>query len=270
MEIWGGNRAFDSGVSTPGLDVWVYSRPYQGAASGGDIHYVSTCGGGKISRCVVADVAGHGEAVGKLGGQLRDLMRKHINKLDQTQFVQILSSELSALSKTGTFATALLASFFAPSGQLIICNAGHPRPLWYRAGQKTWHIVRHDIDAQLNKVMNLPLGIIPETDYHQFGLQLEPGDLILIYTDSVTEARSGEGQMLGEAGLLEMARKLNPSKPDRINHALRDAVAAYRNCEAAEDDLTLVTLHCNGDGARRPGVGETVKVLGKLMGLLKV
>jgi hypothetical protein len=50
MEIWGGSSAADRDVSTPGLDAWVYSKPYEGAADGGDVHYVSLCGGGIVTR----------------------------------------------------------------------------------------------------------------------------------------------------------------------------------------------------------------------------
>ena len=70
MEIWGGNQAVESAVSTPGLDVWVYSRPFQGAVHGGDVHYVSLCGGGIVTRMIVADVSGHGESVAEFSGML--------------------------------------------------------------------------------------------------------------------------------------------------------------------------------------------------------
>ena len=65
-----------SEVSTPGLDLWVWSRPYQQAAGGGDVHYVSLCGGGLITRLILADVSGHGDSVAELATSLRDLMRR--------------------------------------------------------------------------------------------------------------------------------------------------------------------------------------------------
>jgi hypothetical protein len=65
MEIWGGNRAAREWVSVTGIDAYVFSLPYGGQSSGGDIHYVSLCGGGKIARFAVADVSGHGDAVGR-------------------------------------------------------------------------------------------------------------------------------------------------------------------------------------------------------------
>ena len=69
MEIWGSSGAADSGISTPGLDIWVLGKPYQGAAKGGDVHYVSLCGGGITTRVIVADVAGHGGTVLYRGGR---------------------------------------------------------------------------------------------------------------------------------------------------------------------------------------------------------
>src|SRR5947207_300791 len=57
MEIWGGSAAASAqSVNTPGLHATVLSRPFEGAAEGGDIHYVTVCGGGIITRAILADV----------------------------------------------------------------------------------------------------------------------------------------------------------------------------------------------------------------------
>src|SRR6187402_1776010 len=63
MEVWGGNQAFDSSLALPGLDAWVYSRPYGQSAIGGDVYYVSSCATGRIMRLLLADVSGHGAVV---------------------------------------------------------------------------------------------------------------------------------------------------------------------------------------------------------------
>src|SRR4051794_24294312 len=55
MEIRGSSVAVEEVFDTPGLDAWVACRPYEGAERGGDLHYVSLCGGGVITRLVVAD-----------------------------------------------------------------------------------------------------------------------------------------------------------------------------------------------------------------------
>lgn len=86
MEIIGGNRATRQTVDAPGLTIWIDSRPL--GKGGGDVHYVSTCGAGYVTRLALADIAGHGDSVDRLAVALRKLMRKHINTLDQTRFAR--------------------------------------------------------------------------------------------------------------------------------------------------------------------------------------
>src|SRR5688572_6077405 len=101
MEVWGGNAAVDSGVVMAGLDAWVYSRPYHGNDAGGDVHYVSSCATGRINRLLLADVSGHGAAVGGVATGLRGLMRRYINFIDQTRFVGEINRAFTALSEGG-------------------------------------------------------------------------------------------------------------------------------------------------------------------------
>src|SRR3954453_4989190 len=139
MEVWGGNRAVESSVAMAGLDAWVYSKPYgENASAGGDVYYVSSCATGRITRLMVADVAGHGDAVGQVGTQLRTLMRRYVNYIDQTRFVADLNHEFAAMSTAGCFATAVVTTFFGPTNSLSLCNAGHPPPLVYRGATREW------------------------------------------------------------------------------------------------------------------------------------
>jgi phosphoserine phosphatase RsbU/P len=103
MEIWAGNRPTDNAVCTPGLDVSVISRPLDGA--GGDVHYVSLCGGGLITRIFLADVSGHGMPVAAIAGDLRQLMRKFINTKSQDRLVSRLNNRMKAWHLNGLFAT---------------------------------------------------------------------------------------------------------------------------------------------------------------------
>src|SRR2546428_12508544 len=108
MEVWGGNQTADSGVVMAGLDAWVYSKPYANAQAGGDVYYVSSCATGRITRLLVADVSGHGSAVSDTAVQLRSLMRKHVNQINQSRFVSSMNQQFSAMSKAGCFATAVV------------------------------------------------------------------------------------------------------------------------------------------------------------------
>ena len=79
------------GVAFGGLDAWVYSKPYGGAQQGGDIYYASSCATGRITRLLLADVSGHGQKVAATAADLRTLMRRFVNRLDQTEFVRLLN-----------------------------------------------------------------------------------------------------------------------------------------------------------------------------------
>ncbi|MCC7292870.1 MAG: serine/threonine-protein phosphatase [Phycisphaerales bacterium] len=295
MEIWGGNQAVDSGISVPGIDAWVFSETYHGEAAGGDIHYVSMCGGGKIARFALADVAGHGSAVADLAVVLRRLMRKHIDTVDQTKFVRALNEEFLALSADGVFATAALTTYFAPTDHLVTCLAGHPAPLWYRARLGTWvrldaatatdtdrrastdadrrawkGAARRPAKRAVRGVSNLPLGVIAPTEYEQFAVPLEKDDLVLIYTDGLAEAHAPDGRMLGEAGLMRIVESLDVADPSAIVPRLLEAVRQFRGSRPIEDDLTVILLRHNAAGPPRKSAGEWAKVVGKMLGLVKV
>lgn len=270
MEIWGGNRPTDTAVSVTGLDAWVYSMPHEGGSQGGDIHYVSMCGGGRIVRTIVADVAGHGATVGELSTTLRRLMRKYINTVDQSRFARSLNEEFSALETGGRFATAILATYFSPLKMLILCNAGHPPPLWYRAETDDWKYLTHDAAERSTTVSNLPLGIIGSTEYRQFAVPLGKGDLVLIYTDSLIEARPPGGAMLGNDGLLEMVRSLDAGAPDRLSEALLARLDAFRGGDPAEDDTTMLLIHHNAASPHRQSLPELARTVGRMIGVLPV
>src|SRR6516164_8541862 len=108
MEIWGGFEPMERSVSTPGLDLWVFSQPFQGDEQGGDVYYVTLCGGGLITRIAVADISGHGASVAEFSSSLRTLLRKNINQKSQKRLVERLNRQFGELVGMGRFATALV------------------------------------------------------------------------------------------------------------------------------------------------------------------
>lgn len=269
MEVWGGNVAAENGVSAHGVDAWITSIPYRGEPSGGDIHYVSMCGEGRIARFVLADVAGHGTTVSDLAGTLRSLMRKHIGTPDQARFARSLNRAFGRLSRDGIFATAALATYFAPTNQLIACLAGHPRPLWYHAGSRSWTLLSHESSPSDSSVRNLPLGIIHPTEYRQFAVTLELGDLVVLYTDGVTEQGGPGSKKLSDGQLLEMARTVDAADHPTLGSSLLAAsdVMLGRRAELRDDDATVLVLHHNGASPPQVSLGHRLRMMGKMLGL---
>ncbi len=245
MEVWGGSQLTSRGVAFGGLDAWVYSKPYGNAQHGGDVYYASSCATGRISRLLLADVSGHGTSVAATAADLRTLMRRFVNRLDQTEFVRLLNQQFAAMSKAGTFATAIVATFFEPSRRMTICNAGHPRPLIYRAAQKKWDFLGHDGKPGATP-SNIPLGLLEMSEYEQFDVELEPGDCVLSYTDALMESNDANGDMLGENGVLRIARLLGDLEPEKLIDALLREIAERYPENLSDDDVTVLLVRANG------------------------
>ena len=262
MEVWGGNDAGTRGVVVPGLDIWVLSRPLGTAgasdddaelsrASGGDVHYLSSCATGRVTRALLADVSGHGESVGSEAASLRLLMRRYVNYSDMRRFVGELNREFLRLSRLGMFATAIALTYWSPTRSLVMCNAGHPRALRYRARTRSWTPVRGTrSDAAGDAAADLPLGILDAVEYTQAEVTLAPGDMVLLYTDGLIESRPEGGKPWGEAGLIEQLGRLDAGDPQGLVQSL---FARLRGHAAGriDDDLTLMLLRPNELGIRR-------------------
>lgn len=291
MEVWGGNNAVQSAVTMPGLDAWVYSRPHRGDAAGGDVHYLSSCATGRITRILIADVSGHGRRVAEIAVRLRNLMRQFVNFLDQTRFVESLNREFVG-QETGSFATAVLGTYWAPTRYLVTCNAGHPRPIRYHASAGEWSfILRDDADRDPRSPeprragtpgvaasgaepppdpeapSNLPLGVLDFSRYDQLGVRLDDGDLVILYTDSLIEARDAEGRLLGEAGLLEILRELGAGDPASLASRTVARAERFNRGLPLDDDATMLVMRCNSERTRR-GLGESVNAAWLFMGLV--
>ncbi|MCC7349809.1 MAG: serine/threonine-protein phosphatase [Phycisphaerales bacterium] len=244
MEVWGGNQIVDSSVVLAGLDAWVYSRPHDGADAGGDVHYVSSCATGRITRLLVADVAGHGENVSQIAGQLRTMMRRYVNYMDQGRFVRAMNQQFGTLAEAGRFATAIVTTFFAPTRSLSICNAGHPPPILYDERTGQWMLL--DARSMGDRAdTNLPLGIADEHNYQQFEIDLNPRDMILCYTDSLIESRGADGEFLGTEGLLQLIRQLPADQPAQLIGQLLGAIESIHKDNLTTDDVTVLLYRPN-------------------------
>lgn len=258
-EIWGGTGPAQSRLTVPGLEAWVFARPHRGQASGGDIHYVGLCGHGILSRFVVADVSGHGPAVSDLANDLRELLRRNMDNPNQAELMKALNRDFGELAQEGAFATAVVSSYISLNHHLVIANAGHPRPIWREASTGTWQPLHHgmaqavtDVPGVVEHNVDLPLGVIGETGYQQFAIELFAGETVVFYTDSLTEARDPQQKMLCEEGLIAMAERLDFADPERFGQELLKGVEQYTGDDGIDDDITLLVLHHTGDPSTGP------------------
>ena len=170
-EVWSGIRSIESTVVSRGLKAWIWSTPYREDAEGGDVHYLSLCSGGIVTRVVVADVCGHGKAVAAVSSKLSGLLRRFMNSKKQDRVVHVINQEFARVTEDFRFATAVLMTYEHHRKRLQFSNAGHPPPLIKPSSDGQWQFLDAEdkstsaIDSDGEAAENLPFGIDDEARF---------------------------------------------------------------------------------------------------------
>jgi phosphoserine phosphatase RsbU/P len=242
-EVWGGNNTADEIVKLPGLVGLIHSKPSAPATTGGDVYYLSVCDKRVLSRVVLADVAGHGEDVAGTALRLRTLLKKYINTFDQSALMREINEAFRSENEDlAQYATAAVLSYYCETGMLVFTNAGHPPALWYHRNEKTWDWLHERTPYAMKTVAGLPLGLIHGTEYEQTAVQLAEGDLLVLYTDGITECADGAAKELGYEGLLNLLRRIPVEPSIETADALVAAVERFRGSTPCLDDQSIVVL----------------------------
>ena len=239
-EVWSGNNISDELLKLPGLIGLVHSKPVESATSGGDVYYVSVCDKRVLSRVVLADVAGHGEAVARISTRLRMLVKKYINTFDQSALMREINEAFYGQNED--YATAVVLSHDCRTGELIFASAGHPPTLWYHASQKEWGWLRERTTDSVKTFEGLPLGLVHGTEYEQTRVRLAGGDLLILYTDGITECANKTDKELGYEGLRDLLRGLPMEPSIATASALVAAVEEFRGSTPCRDDQSVIVL----------------------------
>jgi phosphoserine phosphatase RsbU/P len=241
LEIRGGNERASYSLDLPGISAWVSCRPLTPATRGGDLHYLSVCSQGLVSRITLADVAGHGELVSSVAERLRDVLRKHSDAWDQSDVVREFNDSFLAGAEGFEYATAIVLGYYSATGELLFTNAGHLPPLWYHAAEQKWTLMLES-SPYSKEVADLPLGLISGTPYSQTAVQIEPGDLLVLYTDGVTDSTDTSGAHLDIHGLLTLAERIPFGSASETGGGLIESIDAFRGVIPPNDDETVVVL----------------------------
>lgn len=241
-ETWAGNAKTAGLVEMPGVVAWVRCVPSESGSGGGDVHYVSVCPSGIVSRIALADVSGHGEAVRMLGERLRELMLRYLTALQQVGLMRDLNRAVREELDGVHYATMVAVGWHGPRGLLVVTNAGHPPPLWYRAARHEWQSIQGKRASQRGRTVGVALGLLDDSGYDRTVLKPEVGDLVLLYTDGVSEASNEAGDELGRDGLMSIAQSIDARSAEAFGSQLASALCLFRGKVAPADDATLIVL----------------------------
>lgn len=185
---------------------------------------------------LVADVAEKGAGAALYMALSRTLIRTYAVEQDvrPESVLAAVNERILGETQSDMFVTVFYGVLEPASGSLVFCNAGHNPPLLLHAGEG-------GIVEGLRK-KGMPLGIFPDAHLESGSAQMEPGDVLLLYTDGVTEAQNADGQLYGENRLIRAALSSMGSSAREILRALLSDVKGFVADAAQLDDLTLVVL----------------------------
>ena len=241
-ETWAGNDRTARLVELPGLVAWVHSVPAGPGDAGGDVHYISVCPSCIVSRIVLADVSGHGEAVAALAETLRELMQRYLRALEQTELMRDLNQAVREELDEVHYATMVAVGWHGRRDLLVLTNAGHPPPFWYRAARDEWSSIETQRASERGNPRGVPLGLLADVDYDRIVIKLQAQDLVVLYSDGVSEATNPAGEELGRDGLMNIARGLRFSSVEEFGTQLTSALRDFRDGVEPLDDETIIVL----------------------------
>jgi sigma-B regulation protein RsbU (phosphoserine phosphatase) len=118
-----------------------------------------------------------------------------------------------------------------PTGEVEVCNAGHPPALWLREDEVV------EIPAT-----GLPVGIFCDTAFSVRKLGLAPGDTLLLYTDGLTESEDAAGSPYGTTRLAQLVSQQRRLPPDELVAACAADLMQFKGGAPQEDDVTIMAI----------------------------
>jgi len=208
----------------------------------GDYYDYVEIGAAKLAFAI-GDVAGKGISAALLMATLQAALRAQLThyqptrkeecgtspEVDVSNVISQLNKQIYANTSPEKYATFFFALFDEPSRTLTYTNAGHLSPLLLRNGD----VVRLDSNGMV-------VGAFPWAKYDQSCLTMKPGDLLVCYTDGITEPENAYGEMFGEERLIDLVRKNAHQNDHQIIRVVLDAVRSWTDQPELHDDMTLL------------------------------
>ncbi|KUL00689.1 MAG: Serine phosphatase [Methanomicrobiales archaeon 53_19] len=217
-----------------GCEIAAFTRPAKEV--GGDFYDFFSLEGGRYAL-IIADVAGKGVPAALYMALSRTTVRT-VARGCHAASETVRRSNDTIIEDAGcvSFVTLLYAVFDEQARTLTYVNAGHNPPV----------LRRGDGTVETLEPTGPVIGFLEGVEFEEVTITLWPGDLLVFYTDGVTEAENGEGAMFGEERLYAVIDAVAGRCADEVAEAIQDAVAAFAGDAPQFDDITVVVLRITG------------------------
>jgi sigma-B regulation protein RsbU (phosphoserine phosphatase) len=213
-----------------GYELLGWSRPAQ--QIGGDYYDLIALDDGALGL-VVGDVSGKGMPAALMVSTVHSALRLLLDRLEVgPALLERLNRHIADTSAPNKFITFFMAEVDSRHGEVHFLNAGHnPAILMDTSGE-----------VRELKTGGLPLGLLPEGSYEDGRFGMEPGDVLCIYSDGITEAISAADEEFGQERLVEVLREFRREPLQSIIAAIDRATADFARGMPQADDQTLLLL----------------------------
>lgn len=212
----------------------------------GDYYDYQQIGAGKVA-IALGDVAGKGISAALLMATVQSSFRSQLRasvdlavaagdsrtriSLSTSTLVSHLNQQLYADTSPEKYATFYAGVYDESTATLTYTNAGHLPPILIRDGQTT----RLEVNGTV-------VGAFPFARYDESKVELRPGDLVVFFTDGISEPENAYGEMFGEERLIDLVVR-NVEKPDaEIISTVLDCVKEWTGSDELQDDMTLLLV----------------------------
>jgi sigma-B regulation protein RsbU (phosphoserine phosphatase) len=199
---------------------------------GGDFYDVLSLPDGRII-VTLGDVAGKGSPAALLMALLLAVLRTLVDEaLEASALVRRLNGQICRHSPASRFITLFYAEYTPETGALTYVNAGQNPPLVRR------------LDGSYERLgsTGVALGMFEESRFGEVETRIEPGELLVLYSDGITEAENPEGRPFEESGLEGVIEANVAGSPSEIGARVLSAVEAHAKQSRFVDDLTILIL----------------------------
>ena len=216
------------GISAEGI----YSSATADAFVGGDFYSMIKLPG-RRACIIMGDVSGKGIEAASISSAVKTALSAYAwEGRTPARMVATLNEFLLGFSRVETFATLFIGIVDLTTSSLTYCSAGHPPAILVSAQSG---------DAELLDVQSGVVGAFHDMEYKNGTIRLHEGDILLLYTDGTTEARSPEGAFFGETGLRDMIMNEVPRGFDGLLNRFLSTLDRYTG-RRLDDDVAMVAL----------------------------